>query len=65
MEQAQQISEKILGAEVPLEASAIADLISQQVAAGELQQLNMASMGFLACWVVAIVDAYFDGRRQR
>lgn len=64
IEQAQQISGKILGAELPLEADAIAELISQQVAAGELQQLNMASVGFLACWVVAIVDAYFAGRRQ-
>ncbi len=65
LEQAQQISDKILNAELPLETQAVAELISQQLTAGELQQLNMASVGFLGCWIVSIVDAYTAGRRQR
>ena len=46
---------------VPLDATAIADLVSRH-SSGIEQSTSLASYALLACWVVGIVDSYRQGR---
>lgn len=59
---AQQIVEKIQLGEVQLDVTAIAELVSKQAAGTDAQQLNIASLALLICWLLGIIDAYRIGR---
>jgi hypothetical protein len=64
LELAMQLSEQIQAGEVALDPSAIAELVSRQVAGSDTQQLTIASYGLLICWLLGIVDAFRVGRTQ-
>lgn len=64
MEKAQQISDKILAGEIPLDLGRISAEISSQVAAGGTQNADIATYVLLICWLVGIIDSYRIGRIQ-
>ena len=52
------IVEKIQNGAVPLEAQALADLVSQSTSGLESVLLNIASLAILLCWIIGIFDSY-------
>ena len=64
MEKAQQISDKILAGEIPLDLTRITAEVSNQVAAGGTQMADIATYVLLICWLVGIADSYRLGRIQ-
>jgi uncharacterized membrane protein len=46
-----------------LDMTAITDLVSQQ-SSGTEQPMNIATAVFVVCWVIGIVDSYYQGRTQ-
>lgn len=64
VEQAMQITDKILSGDTQMDAVAIAELVSRQPIAAEAYLLNIASALIFICWVIGIVDAYRVGRVQ-
>lgn len=64
MEKAQQISDKILAGEIPLDLARITAEISSQVGAGGTQNADIATYVLLICWLVGIIDSYRLGRIQ-
>ena len=64
VEQAMQITGKILSDGTQMDALAIAELVSRQPIAAEAYLLNIASALIFICWVIGIVDAYRVGRVQ-
>jgi len=64
MEKAQQISDKILAGEIPLDLARITEEVSNQVAAGGTQMADISTYILLICWLVGIVDSYRLGRIQ-
>ena len=64
MQKAQQISDKILAGEIPLDLTSITAEVSNQVAAGGTQMADIATYLLLTCWLVGIVDSYRLGRTQ-
>ena len=64
MEKAQQIADKILAGEIPLDLTRITAEVSNQVAAGGTQMANIATYLLLTCWLVGIADCYRLGRIQ-
>ncbi|MDH3635017.1 MAG: hypothetical protein OES20_09955 [Gammaproteobacteria bacterium] len=64
MEKAQQIRDKILAGEIPLDLTRITAEVSNQVAAGGTQMADIATYVLLICWLLGIADSYRLGRIQ-
>ena len=64
MAKAQQISDKILAGEIPLDLARITAEISSQVGAGGTQNADIATYVLLICWLAGIIDSYRLGRIQ-
>jgi hypothetical protein len=64
LEQAFEITDKILSGDTQMDALAIAELVSRQPIAADAYLLNIASALIFICWVIGIVDAYRVGRVQ-
>lgn len=62
MEQAFEISDKILRGETQLDVQAITEQVAQQSSGADAQLLNLTTIAILICWLVGIVDAYRVGR---
>ena len=62
IEKAQQISDKILAGEIPMDLTRITAEVSNQVAAGGTENADIATYVLLICWFVGIVDSYRIGR---
>lgn len=60
---ANDISEKILSGEIPLDASRLMAEISSQLSGGAGESPNIASLLLLTCWVVGIIDSFILGRK--
>ena len=43
--------------------AAITDLVSQQPSGAE-QPMNIATVALVVCWVIGILDSYWQGRAQ-
>ncbi|MGB5614139.1 MAG: hypothetical protein WBM67_15950, partial [Sedimenticolaceae bacterium] len=59
---AMQITEQIQHGNVPLDVSALTELMEQQPTGGEVQYMNAASTALLASWLIGIVDSFRVGR---
>ncbi len=64
MERGALIADKIQSGAVPLDATAIAELISQQSAGAEGHSLNAVMTVFFIIWLISIVDSYRLGCAQ-
>lgn len=62
VDKAQQISDKILAGEIPLDATRIAEEVTKQAAVGGTQLADISTWMLLVCWLVGIVDSYRVGR---
>ena len=62
MEKAQQISDKILSGEIPLDVTRITEEITNHAATGGTQWAEIATYLLLVCWLVGIVDSFRIGR---
>ena len=62
MEKAQQISDKILSGEIPLDLNRITEEVTNHAAAGGTQWANISTYLLLVCWLIGIVDSYRLGR---
>jgi hypothetical protein len=60
---ANDISERILSGDIPLDASSLMAEISSQLNGIAGEAPNIASLLFLGCWVVAIIDSFIIGRK--
>jgi TM2 domain-containing membrane protein YozV len=56
-----EVSEKIKSGNVPIDMSAITDLVSQQLIGTE-KQTNVAMIALVAFWVIGVADSYRQGR---
>ena len=61
---AMQISAKIQSGEVPLDATVIAQLVSEQPAGADAQVLNIATVVLVIAWLFGIADSYRVGCMQ-
>lgn len=50
--------EKIQNGAVPLDAQALAELVSKSTSGPESILLNIASLAVLLCWIFGIIDSY-------
>lgn len=64
IEKAQQIIDKILAGEIPLDLTRITAEVSNQLATGGTQMADIATYVLLLCWLVGIADSYRLGRVQ-
>lgn len=62
LEKAQQISDKILSGEIPLDVTRISEEITNHAATGGTQWANISTYLLLVCWLIGIVDSYRLGR---
>jgi TM2 domain-containing membrane protein YozV len=62
VERAWEIAEKIQSGAVQLDATTIAELVSQQSAGTDAQLTNIATLAIIICWVFGIIDSYRVGR---
>jgi hypothetical protein len=62
LEKAQQISDKILSGEIPLDVARITEEVTNHAAAGGTQWADISTYLLLVCWLVGIVDSYRLGR---
>ena len=62
MEKAQQISDKILSGEIPLDVARITEEITSHAATGGTQWADIATYLLLVCWLIGIVDSFRVGR---
>ena len=62
VEIALQITDKIQSGDVPLDAVAITDLVSQQPTGTETLLLDIATYVFIICWLIGVIDSYRVGR---
>jgi len=56
-----EVAEKIQSGDVPLDATAITDLVSQQMGGVE-QPTNVAVIVFVIMWFIGVIDSYRLGR---
>ena len=63
VERAQSIVDRILSGEIPLDEGRIAQAVTDSSQGPDSLLGQAALIGFLACWVVGIVDSYRMGRR--
>jgi hypothetical protein len=64
VERALQISEELQSGDVPLDVTAIAELVSKQTTGTEAQLINLATLAVFICWIAGIVDSYRAGRAR-
>lgn len=64
VERANQIADKIIRGEVPLDLSIITDMVSKQAAQSNSLALDFATYVLIAIWVIAAIDAYRLGRAK-
>lgn len=62
MEKAQQISDKILSGEIPLDLNRITEEVTNHAVAGGTQWADISTYLLLVCWLIGIVDSYRLGR---
>ena len=62
VEKAQQISDKILSGEIPLDVTRITEEITSKAMAGGTQWADISTYLLLVCWLVGIVDSFRVGR---
>jgi hypothetical protein len=62
--QALAIVDKINSGEIPLEAGAITDQVSNSTGGAEGLILNIATFVVVACWLIGIIDSYRVGINQ-
>jgi hypothetical protein len=60
---ADDISDKILSGDMPLDISSLMAEISLQLNGSASGSLNMASLLLLGCWAIAIIDSIIVGRK--
>jgi hypothetical protein len=58
IEMAQEISDKILNGEIPMDIVRITEAISIQLANSSIQQINITTSLFFICWLISIIDSY-------
>ncbi|MDX1279954.1 hypothetical protein [Shewanella colwelliana] len=63
VERAQAISDRILSGEIPLDFNVIYQQISQVPPGDSGLLINLATLAFIAGWVVGIIDAYRIGKQ--
>jgi hypothetical protein len=61
MPQALIIVDGINNGEIPVEAGAIAELVSESASGAEGSLLNIAALVVGACWLIGIIDSYRIG----
>jgi hypothetical protein len=61
VEKAFQITEKIQSGEVQLDVESITELVSKQSTDTDEQQLSIATIAFIICWLAGIIDSYRVG----
>ena len=64
VERAWEIAEKIQSGDVPLDATAITELVSQQSSGADSPLINIATLAIIICWVIGIIDSYRAGSVQ-
>ena len=64
LEKAQQISDKILSGEIPLDVTRITEEITSRASTGGTQWADISTYLLLVCWLVGMVDSYRLGRLQ-
>ncbi len=64
VERALQISEELQSGDVPLDVTAITELVSKRTTGTEVQLINLATAAVLICWIAGIVDSYRVGRAR-
>ncbi|ABZ78325.1 conserved hypothetical protein [Shewanella halifaxensis HAW-EB4] len=62
-QRAQVISQQILNGEIPLQLDAIYSAVTQAPVGNEALYINIATMGFIAAWVIGIIDSYRLGKQ--
>ena len=62
VERAWEIAEKIQSGAVQLDATTVAELVSQQSAGTDSQIVNIAALAIIICWIIGIIDSYRVGR---
>lgn len=62
VESALQIVDKIQTGDVPLDATTITELVSQQSLGTDSQLINIATLAVIICWGIGIIDSYRVGR---
>ena len=60
---ANDISEKILSGDIPIDIGRLMAEISSQLNGSNSSSLNMASLLLLSCWAIAIIDSFILGRK--
>jgi hypothetical protein len=64
VERSLQIVEKIQSSDVPLDVTAMTELVSKQPTGAEAQLLDIATTVIFICWLIGIIDSYRVGCRQ-
>ncbi len=64
LEKAQQISDKILSGEIPLDVTRITEEVTNYAAASGIQWADISTYLLLVCWLIGIVDSLRVGRLQ-
>ena len=64
IERSLQIVGKIQSGDVPLDVTAITELVSKQSTGTEAQLLDIATTVIFICWIIGIIDSYRVGRGQ-
>ena len=62
VEKAQQISDKILSGEIPLDVTRITEEITSHAGSGGTPWTDISTYLLLVCWLVGIVDSFRVGR---
>jgi hypothetical protein len=62
VERAQSIVDRIVGGEIPMDAGAIAQAVTDSSHGSDSVIANAAFVALVTCWVVGIVDSYRVGR---
>jgi hypothetical protein len=60
---ANDISDKLLSGEIPLDISSLMAEISSQLNGSASDISHIASLLFLGCWGIAIIDSFMVGRK--
>ena len=64
IEMAQEISDKILSGEIPVDVARIAEAILEQLASSNTQLINIATYSFIICWLISMFDSYRLGCKE-
>ncbi len=59
--QAQSVLDQVTSGEVPLDTSAIGELVRNASSTSDDQMSSIAFTVFIACWLIGIIDAYRIG----